>query len=300
MVNMFTSRIATFSSYSACLVLGATCFLFIIPINTSAQEPTAAEKPIIRVITQPFEKTAHNHEIFFFKALELALEKTAASDGPFELTSLKEVLSSKRYLAELRRDDGILNIIWTMNDAERERDFLPVKISLLRGMNSYRIFLIRTEDKEKFSHINSLDDLRKLNAGSGSVWPDTPILQANNLPVVTSAHYETLFNMLVHKRFDYFPRGVYEVWNEQEIHGHRGVMIEERLMFHYPAPIYFFVNKNNKLLADRIQRGLKIAINDGSFDKLFFSIPGFSRGFKEMKSNSRRVFHLNTPNPMED
>ena len=265
----------------------------------------AAEKqpdspPPLRVITQPFEKTAQNHEVYFFKVLELALTKTQASDGPFELESLKEVLSNKRYIAELRREDGILDIIWTMNDAERERDLLPIKISLLRGMNSYRIFLIRAEDREKFSRINTLDDLKKLKAGSGSVWPDTPILKANGLSVTTSTQYESLFNMLVHKRFDYFPRGVYEIWTEHSIHGNRGLVIEDRLMFHYPAPIYFFVNKNNQALADRIQRGLELAIADGSFDKLFFSIPGFARGHEEMSNHSRIIFHLETPFPMED
>jgi hypothetical protein len=268
--------------------------------NSRAQESTEATKPLLRITTQPFEKTAQNHEVYFFKVLELALAKTEATDGPYELDSLKEVLSNKRYLAELRRDDGILDIIWTMNDAERERDLRPVKISLLRGMNSYRIFLIRTQDKEKFAGIKSLEDLMKLKAGSGTVWPDTPILQANGLHVITSAHYESLFNMLVHKRFDYFPRGVYEVWNEHSIHGHRGVTIEEHLMFHYPAPIYFFVNKKNQALADRIKRGLDIAIADGSFDTLFFSIPGFARGYEEMNKNSRTIFHLKTPFPMED
>lgn len=296
MVSIITHIRITRTIAAFCLV--AKVLLLANPLF--ATEGTPPPKPPLQITTQPFEKTAQNHEVYFFKVLELALTKTQASDGPFELDSLKEVLSNKRYIAELRRDDGILDIIWTMNDADRERDLLPIKISLLRGMNSYRIFLIRAEDREKFSNIRTLEDLKKLKAGSGSVWPDTPILQANGLPVTTSGQYENLFNMLVHKRFDYFPRGVYEIWNEHSIHGRRGLVIENRLMFHYPAPIYFFVNKKNQALADRIQRGLEMAIADGSFEKLFFSTPGFARGFEEMNNHSRTVFHLETPFPMED
>jgi len=41
------------------------------------------------------------------------------------------------------------------------------------------------------------------------------------------------------------------------------------LLQHYPAPICFFVNKQNKKLADRLERGLRIAIEDASLAQLF-------------------------------
>ena len=66
-------------------------------IHAVEKKPDVA--PPLRIVTQPFEKTAQNHEVYFFKALELALTKTQATDGPFELDSLKEVLSNKRYIA---------------------------------------------------------------------------------------------------------------------------------------------------------------------------------------------------------
>lgn len=268
---------------------------------SSANSPSAAPATeVLRVVTQPLEVTAQAHEVYFYKLLELALQKTTAEYGPYELTQITQTLSHKRYIAEVMRDDGMIDLTWTMINPEREQQMLPIKISLLRGMNSYRVFLVRKEDLPRFATITSLEQLKHYSAGSGSNWPDTEILHNNDLPVVTSAHYELLFTMFARKRFDYFPRGVYEVWNEQKAHADKGFVIEPRLMFHYPAPIYFFVNKHKPQLAARIQRGLEMALADGSFDQLFFSIPGFERGYQEMHNPARRILHLNSTNNYED
>lgn len=265
-----------------------------------AMDSTAADSPPLRIVTQPFEISAQAHEIYFYKVLELALQKTASTHGPYQLERFNRVLSNRRYIAEVSRDDGVIDIIWTMINPEREEKLLPIKVSLLRGMNSYRVFLIRKEDKQKFAAVQNLDDLKQYSAGSGSAWPDTSILLANGFPVITSAHYELLFTMLERKRFDYFPRGVYEVWNEHKAHSDKGFVIEETLMFYYHAPIYFFVNKKDTQLAERIEHGLKLAIADGSFDQLFFSTPGFEQGYKEINNKNRRIFHLQTLNDYED
>lgn len=277
-------------------LLGVGCLA---PATYAEDNPASAPTPL-RIVTQPFEVTAQAHEIYFYKVLELALQKTADTHGPYQLERFNRILSNQRYIAEVSRDHGVIDITWTMINQEREEKLLPIKISLLRGMNSYRVFLIRTEDVQKFAAIRNIEELKQYSAGSGSVWPDTSVLLANGLPVVTSAHYELLFTMLERKRFDYFPRGVYEVWTEQKAHANKGFVIEETLMFHYPAPIYFFVNKKNTQLAERIERGLKIAIADGSFDTLFFSTPGFERGYQEINNKNRRVFHLQTLNHYED
>ncbi len=254
----------------------------------------------LHIVTPPFERSAHAHEIYYVQLLRLALEKNVATDGPFVIEQHSKNLSHKRFLTELEREEGAIDIIWTMNDKKRERELLPIKVSLLRGLNSYRIFLIRREDQHKFSSVTTFQELSKLVAGSSINWPDTPILQSNGLPVVTAAHYELLFTMLAAKRFDYFPRGLYEIWNEQHIHKDKNLSIEASIMLHYHAPIYFFVNKKNTALADRIERGLLLAIKDGSFDQLFFSIPGFKKGFDEMHNSSRRVFNLTTTSNTED
>jgi hypothetical protein len=246
------------------------------------------------------EKSSLAHGQYFAKLLELALQKTQPTDGNFKLEQLQENFTSNRLMAELMRDDGKINIIWTSTSKIREQELLPIKVSIVRGLNSFRIFLIRKEDQERFHRVHSLDDLRELRAGQGAQWPDTAVMINNRLPVVSAAQSDLLFDMLASKRFEYFPRGLYEIWGEQELNAYRDIIIEDSLMLHYPAPIYFFVNKNNKALAERIERGLHMAIQDGSFEQLFFSIPSFKQGYEELQHSTRLRLNLSTDFLTED
>lgn len=245
----------------------------------------------LKVITPPLEKSARNHIYYFPELLELALSKTEATDGPFQLEYYPRMHTVSRFLAKLRQGNGV-NVMWHMQNDEVDQTLLKIPISLLYGLNSHRVFLIRAEDRDKFAAIKTLDQLKTLKAVSGEEWPDTPILRSHGLPVVTAAHYELLFNMLEGRRADYFPRGLYEIWEEQQIHADKGFVIEDSLMLYYDASIYFYVNPQDKALADRIERGLRIAIQDGSFDELFFSVPAFKRGHDEIANQKRRVFDL--------
>ena len=255
--------------------------------------PPAIAEPV-KVIVPPLEKTVEGHVVYFLKALQLALKKTEASDGAFEIAFAPELISVERSVADLKNRKTI-NVMWTTTNKKREQDLLPVRISLVRELNNYRIFLIRKGDQAKFDQVKSLEDLGKLNAGLGSQWPDTEVMRNNDLNVVTSPGYSTLFKMLTAKRFDYFPRGLYEIWNEAEAHKDEGIVIEKNIMLYYEAPFYFFLNKKDTALADRIERGLNLAIADGSFDELLQSAPGFKRGMEEQTNGQRKLFVLSTP-----
>lgn len=239
-------------------------------------------------------------DTYFSHLLALALDKTRGTDGPFSIIPIYQSVTSKRLIYQLTDSARRVDVIWTSNSAEREKLMLPIKISILRGLNSYRIFLIRKGDQSRFDRIGSVQDLRVLQAGQGAHWPDTTVLQANGLPVIGAARGDLLFDMLKQKRFDYFPRGLYEIWDEQKRHAGDDIVIEENLMLHYPAPIYFFVNRNDAALANRIERGLRIALQDGSFDDLFFSVPGFKKGHELIRQKNRKVLELKADFPDQD
>ena len=98
--------------------------------------------------------------------------------------------------------------------------------------------------------------------------------------------------MLRAKRFDYMPRGVYEAFHEVRANPKENLAIEQTIFLHYPVPFYFFVSHENAALGQRVERGLRIAIKDGSFDKLFNSIPAFQQAQADIDSHKRRVFEL--------
>ncbi|UTY56772.1 transporter substrate-binding domain-containing protein [Massilia sp. erpn] len=250
-----------------------------------------AAQATLRIVLPMIHPSAQEHAHYFPQLLRLALDKTAASDGPYVIEHYQHELTSPRQSAELKKD-GVINVMWDGTNPQRERELLPVRISLLRELNDYRVFLIRADQQERFRAVRTLDDLRQLKAGVGVNWPSADVLRRNGLPVVTSITYESLFPMLAVKRFDYLPRGTHEAWGEQELHAKDGLVLESTIFLHYRVPHYFFVSRNNPQLADRIERGLKLAQKDGSWDKLFNSIPAFRRGQAEINAHKRRVFEL--------
>ena len=265
--------------------------LVLLALSAALSGGAAAAAQALTVTVPSPTVGASAYSNYFPQLLKLALEKTKASDGPYRIDFYEAPLSSPRQILELK-NNGVINLIWDGSDKQRESELLPIKISLLRQLNDYRVFLIRREDQEKFQALRSLDELRRLSAGSGLNWPSTAVLRANGLPGETSTVHENLFAMLAAKRFDYFPRGIHEVWFEQESHADKGLVIESTIVLHYVVPVYFFVSRNRPDLADRIERGLTIALNDGSFEALFQSIPSFRRGLAEIKAKQRRVFEL--------
>jgi hypothetical protein len=267
------------------------CLLFAALLaSVSAAPALAAQAALLRVITPGLHASAQGHAVYFPQVLRLALDKTRA-EGPFEIVQISQNLTSPRQVTELK-NNGIINLMWDGSDAQRETELWPVRVSLLGHLNDYRVFLIRAEDSQRFKDIRTLDQLRTLKAGAGVNWPSTGILRANGIPVVTSIAYEFLFPMLRAQRFDYMPRGAYEVFHELRVNASHNLAIEKTIFLHYPVPFYFFVSRENAALGQRVERGLRIAIKDGSFDKLFNSIPAFRMAQADIDSGKRRVFEL--------
>jgi len=192
----------------------------------------------------------------------------------------------------LEKRDGLVDLLWNMTSDDRESRVKAIEIPLLKNLNSYKVFLVHTENNDNLMRVRSIEELAKFRAGLGTSWPDTEVFERNKLPVVKTSNYELLFAMLTSKRFDYFPRGLHEIWGEVALHTDQDIVVEPYLMLHYPAPYYFFVRKSNVALAERIEVGLLRAIEDGSFDRLFMSIPSFKRGVEELERSDRRVIEL--------
>ena len=203
--------------------------------------------------------------VYPVKVLALALSKSGI---PHTLAPMPYQMPQGRALKQLAQDTD-LNVVWSITSREREQDLLPVRIPIDKGLYGWRIFLVNKQDMAKFSGIKSLVDLKALKAGQGHDWPDTSILRANGLPVEVSPRYDSLFRMLKSNRFDYFPRSVLEIWGEADRYADMGLVVEPRVLLHYPTAFYFFVSKNNPELAEILERGLNAAIKDGSFERLF-------------------------------
>ncbi|MDZ4262709.1 MAG: hypothetical protein U1B30_10300 [Pseudomonadota bacterium] len=242
------------------------------------------------VIRQSHVTDINNEDYYFYRVLELALRKTDAQWGAAQIKQLPYRLEDKRLRTGLTR--GMVDVLWSPTSTEFEQKMLPVRVSLLKELNNYRLLLIRKDEQSRFSVIHTLEDLRQLKGGMSSQWIDARIMEHNNLPLVQAVGYGKLFKMLAAKRFDYFSRGLYQIQSEVNFYPELELQIEQKLMLSYPNEVFFFVSNNNADLAKRLETGLKIALRDGSFDKLFNSIPRYQWGMELLKKHQRRVITL--------
>ena len=120
------------------------------------------------------------------------------------------------------------------------------------------------------SKVNNLSELQTFIGGHGRHWADLPVYSANNLKVITAVKYEKLFKLLKNGRFDYFHRGVNEIWGEVAQHSD-DLVIADNIMLYYPQPVYFFVSKHRPKLAKQLEKGITLALEDGSYKALFLS-----------------------------
>ncbi len=223
------------------------------------------------------------------KLLRLALDKSGIS---YEMRPSLVKMEQGRSLLQLEQDRDI-DVVWSMTSREREQKLLPVRIPIDKGLIGYRVFLVRKDRLDDFRRVRTIADLQHLQAGQVTHWPDTAILRGNGLDVYGAAAYESLFKMLEAGRFDYFPRSVTEVWDEIAAHPGQGFVVEQTLLMVYPAAAYYFVNRNNKPLADAIETGLRRAMRDGSFDRLFDSYYG--KYVRKGNLAARKVIFLTNP-----
>ncbi|WP_229218664.1 substrate-binding periplasmic protein [Rugamonas brunnea] len=229
--------------------------------------------------------------------LRMALDKSRPQFGPYALHQATTSMSPARITQELLMPTGHINVLVRATAPELERQFLPVRIPVDRGLLGYRVFLVRRDDLPRFAAVHTLDDLRKLRAGLGKDWIDVPVLRAAGLPTEEGSAYEGLFSMLEAGRFDYFSRGTDEALREYDERraSHPKLAIEPTLLLHYPLPRYFFLRRDaeGKRLAARIEAGLESMVRDGSLNTLFQRYKGATIAAANLKQ--RRV--LTIPNP---
>lgn len=192
-------------------------------------------------------------------------------------------------------EDGQLDIVWYATTNEFEERMLPIRICIFKGLLGYRVLMIKKGMQHKFDGIKSIEDLRRISVGQGRMWADTDVLVANQLNVVKVMKYDGLFFMLDGDRFDAFPRGVHEPWTEIAGRPSLQLDVEEKLLLAYTNPFYFFVNKSNTELARNIEKGLRIAIEDGSFDDYFLNDPTVKAALEKANLKNRIIIPLKNP-----
>ncbi len=217
---------------------------------------------------------AHSHkdqrDNYPLIVLTAALEKTRPQYGDYEIRFSPVLLKRNRALRALQ-SGKILNVYSAPSRKEWENNATPVYFPIYKGLLNYRRLLINKADAPKFNKITDIEQLKQLRAGLGQQWSTTKTLQNLDFNIVTSSSYEGLFGMLSLHRFDYFIRGINEIYYEFESRTSKypNMMIEETILLNIPLPVFLFVSPQAPRLHQRIKNGLWMMQKDGSFDELF-------------------------------
>jgi len=248
--------------------------------------PAAAQDTVIRYFPVG--------SIYEYRWKLLALAHTQQTDGAFRLQAWPEDVTQNRGMLLLQ--SGAIDVIALGTNAEREKRMQPVRIDILRGIIGFRVLVIRAADQARIAAMDDEALRRQLTFGLNSQWADLPVLLASKYTVETSANYENLFGMLAYGRFDAFSRGLNEAYRELDERKQRypQLAVEKTRALYFPYPVYFWVSKGNTALAQRIQRGLTLALADGSFRRLFETY--YAAEINRMKNEKRDVIRL--PNPV--
>lgn len=238
------------------------------------------------VLGEAYGQTQPN---YFLELLGLALNK-AEADYVLEPVTLANFRESRSVMSVAK---GLYDIHWMNTNATRESVLRPIRVPLFKGLIGWRLLMVRNEDRDRFANMSSLEPLLELKTVQGHDWPDSNILVENGLQVIRTPYWEGMFKMLHAGRVDYFPRSVVEVWHELKTFSELNLTVEPHVALVYPSAYYFFVHQDNVPLANAIEKGLLLAIEDGSFDRVLMA--HFGDSLEKARLDERTIIRLRNP-----
>lgn len=250
------------------------------------------------IVTNPNKSSLDKRFEYPKIVLTEVLKRTEKDHGPFEVRRYGESVTRNRALQLML--DGDIAVFSTPTRPEWEDKVIPVRIPIRKGILGYRLFLINEPDQDMFSDIWHADELKSIPMGGGTQWSTSKAFRKLGFSLTGDTEYESLFDMLKHRRFLYFPRGINEIFRELEDRKdtYPDMAVENRLALYLPLPTYFFVSPTRPDLAVRIHKGLMSMVRDGSLDDLFF---GHHRdAIERAKLSERRILKVDNPDLPDD
>lgn len=260
------------------------------------QHPAYAQNddPNIVLINRPYSTTDTRYR-YPQELLQLALDKVAGLYGRKVVRCSPYTMSRDRIFRELQRGD----LVQVMAEAPKphwEEQLIPIRIPIRKGIQGYRVFLIKKRNEQRMSKVQTLADLEAMPTGSGAQWSTAAVMADAGFNVVSGSNYEGLFQMLEEGRFVTFGRGINEAYQELDAHRERfpDFRVDTRVLLYIPLPTYFFVTPQRPALARQIEAGLRAMLADGSFDRLFYAY--FGKDIERAQLENRKVFAIPNPN----
>lgn len=244
-----------------------------------------------------FEKGQSANDVrmaYKLEILQAAMEKTTADYGPYTISA---DVTLNTFRAQLAIQDGkILNVYIALTDNNWEKLAIPIRIPVRRGILNFRLLLVNIDDLPLYKNIQTIDDLKRLKAGSLHFWTTTKLMEQAGFEVIKATSYEGLFKMLDSHRYNFLPRGIHEIYAEFDQYKAtlKNIAIEPELLLVLPSPSYVFVSPKYPKLAKRLEAGLEAMVQDGTLKDIFYKY--FAENIERANLHNRRIIQL--PNPL--
>jgi len=234
-------------------------------------------------------KAAHNTEV-----IRRALKITEAEYGAFKLEIVNLTMSSARMLNELTAGK-LINTAIVPASKLWEKHNIAIRVPVRQGLLSYRLLLVNKADLPKFEKINSLKELNHFTAGLHKGWLTTDIFKFNHLKISETGHFEGLFLMLNRHRFDYIPRGIYEIYDELATRQTilKDIVVEPTFALYIPTSSYAYVSPTETRLAKRLKSGLDKLLASGELKEIVNKY--YANDIRRANLTGRKIFNIENP-----
>lgn len=262
-----------------CLLVNTVCW-------AAPEEPALTLKVVKVPNTHPDD--------YYFQLLTTAMKK-AANGRELPIFAQAAPMAQGGATYELLKG-RLVDVYWMGTDDIREKNLLYIPVPLDRGLLGFRRFIIHKDMVETLDKVQTFEQLKKLLACQGRDWPDAKIMRNAGLRVTEANNVDNLYQQVVARRCDYFPRGFLEA--ELEMNANSETYPEltyyNQLLLYYPFTSYFFVSPKNTALAKWIHDGLEMMIESGEFKKYMQEHPYTAKAFSASELHQmKRLIRIN-------
>ena len=220
-----------------------------------------------------------------------ALELTVSEFGPFNFETVNVDMTPGRALSATK-SGKLINLFIAPHNETWDEGTIPIKIPIRQGLLSYRLLLVNKRNLHKFRNVEDMDDLKKLTAGLQGHWVTTKIFKNLGFNLQIENNFEGLFYMLDRGRFDYFPRAIYEIYDE--LHSRKSevpnIVIEPTLALYLPMKSYVYVSPNAPRVAQRMESGLSKLLSSGEMKQILDKYYG--EDIRRAGLNNRKIIKI--------
>lgn len=228
-----------------------------------------------------------------YRVIETALKLTEPEFGDYKIIVQGDGdIPKQRALEQLLKINGAFNVVLVPTQPEWEEKAIPIRIPVRMGLLNYRLLLTRKDKLAAFDAVKTEEALKPMRVGLRKSWSTWEIMQNQGFNVVNAYSYDALFSMLDMNRFDYIPRGIYEVYDELKSRrlDYPSMLIEPNLVLVLPTPYYAFVSPHAPRIAERLTAGLSMMMEQGILRNMLYQ--HYGDALEQANIGERRVIHI--------